>query len=222
MIQQFHSWACYQSNHNSGTSLVIQWLGICLPTQGTWVRSLVWEDSTRWRGFPDGLVVKNLPANAGDARDLGRSLGQEDPLEEEMATGSSILAWRIPWTEEPGGLQSTGSQSQTWLEHGKATKRLHNCWAHTLQTPSPALQSLHPLALEPLALDKSSHTTRSPCTTSGEQRRRQSVAKINTEKPIYKDAYTPVFMASLYTTAKKQKHISTDRRTGKDVVGACA
>ena len=39
-----------------------------------------------------------------------RSLGGEDPLEEGMATHSSILAWRIPWTEEPGGLQSTGSQ----------------------------------------------------------------------------------------------------------------
>ena len=39
----------------------------------------------------------------------GRSLGGEDPLEEEMATHSSILAWRIPWTEEPGGLQSMGS-----------------------------------------------------------------------------------------------------------------
>ena len=38
------------------------------------------------------------------------SLGQEDPLEEEMATHSSILAWEIPWTEEPGGLQSMGSQ----------------------------------------------------------------------------------------------------------------
>ena len=38
------------------------------------------------------------------------SLGQEDPLEKEMATHSSILAWRIPWTEEPGGLQFTGSQ----------------------------------------------------------------------------------------------------------------
>ena len=38
------------------------------------------------------------------------SLGQEDPLEEEMTTHSSILAWRIPWTEEPGGLQSMGSQ----------------------------------------------------------------------------------------------------------------
>ena len=39
-----------------------------------------------------------------------RSLGQEDPLEKEMAAHSSIPAWRIPWTEEPGGLQSTGSQ----------------------------------------------------------------------------------------------------------------
>ena len=45
------------------------------------------------------LVVKNPPANAGDARDLG----WEDPLEEGMATHSSILAWRISWTEEPGG-----------------------------------------------------------------------------------------------------------------------
>ena len=40
-----------------------------------------------------------------------RSLGQEDPLEKETATDSSLLAWRIPWMEEPGGLQSTGSQS---------------------------------------------------------------------------------------------------------------
>ena len=44
-----------------------------------------------------------------------RSLGQEDPLEKEMATHSSALAWRIPWTEEPGGLQSVGSLSQTRL-----------------------------------------------------------------------------------------------------------
>ena len=41
------------------------------------------------------------------------SLGREDPLEKEMATHSSILTWGIPWTEEPGGLQSTGSQSRT-------------------------------------------------------------------------------------------------------------
>ena len=42
-----------------------------------------------------------------------QSLGREDPLEERMATLSSILAWRSPWTEEPGGLQSIGLQSQT-------------------------------------------------------------------------------------------------------------
>ena len=52
-------------------------------------------------------MVKNLPANAGDA---GLILGQEDPLEKEMATHSSILDWRIPWAEEPGGLQSLGLQ----------------------------------------------------------------------------------------------------------------
>ena len=43
-------------------------------------------------------------------------LGQEDPLEKEMATYYSILAWRIPWTEEPGGLWPTGSQSRTQLK----------------------------------------------------------------------------------------------------------
>ena len=55
-------------------------------------------------------MVKNLPASAGEAGDPFRSLGQEDPLEEGMAAHPSLLAWRIPWTEEPGGLQSTGSQ----------------------------------------------------------------------------------------------------------------
>ena len=52
-------------------------------------------------------MVKNLPCNAGDT---GSTLGQEDPLEKEIATHSSILAWEIAWTEEPGGLQSKGSQ----------------------------------------------------------------------------------------------------------------
>ena len=60
-------------------------------------------------------MVKNL-CNARDAMMPVRSLGQEDPLEKEMTTHSSILAWEIPWTEEPGGLQSTGLQkSQTRL-----------------------------------------------------------------------------------------------------------
>ena len=51
--------------------------------------------------------LKHLPAMR---ETWVQSLDQEDPLEKEMATHSSILAWRIPWTEEPGGLQSTGSQ----------------------------------------------------------------------------------------------------------------
>ena len=55
------------------------------------------------------LVVKNPPANAGDIRDTVRSLGREDPLEEGLATQPSVLAWRIPCAEEPGGLQSIGS-----------------------------------------------------------------------------------------------------------------
>ena len=59
------------------------------------------------RGFPGGSLVKYLPVK----QETGvQSLGQEDPPETEMATHSSIFAWRIPWTEEHGGLQSMGSQ----------------------------------------------------------------------------------------------------------------
>ena len=60
--------------------------------------------------FLGGSVVKNLPANAGDMGEEGLILGQENPLEEGMATHSSILTWRISWTEEPGGLQFIGLQ----------------------------------------------------------------------------------------------------------------
>ena len=55
-------------------------------------------------GFPDGSVLKNPPVNAGDAGLIPG--GQEDPLVKEMATHSSILAWEIPWTEEPGLTES--------------------------------------------------------------------------------------------------------------------
>ena len=61
-------------------------------------------------GFPGGSVVKNLPAVQ---ETWVQCLGQEDPLEMGTATHSSILAWKIPWTEEPGGLQSMGLQ-ETW------------------------------------------------------------------------------------------------------------
>ena len=55
-------------------------------------------------------MVKNLPASAEDVRDLGPVPGREDPLEKGKATHARILVWRIPWTEEPGGLQSIGLQ----------------------------------------------------------------------------------------------------------------
>ena len=64
--------------------------------------------ATRNRGSPGDAVVKNPPANAG--RTWVSFLRQEDPLAKEMATPSSILAWEIPWPEEPGGLQFLGSQ----------------------------------------------------------------------------------------------------------------
>ena len=55
-------------------------------------------------------MVKHMPANAGNIRDVGRSPGQGDALEKGTETHSRILAWRIPWTEEPSGLQSMGSK----------------------------------------------------------------------------------------------------------------
>ena len=65
------------------------------------------------QGFSDDSEVNNLPAvqeTQETQKAQGSSLGWKDPLEEEMATCSSILAWRIPWTEERRGLQSMGSQ----------------------------------------------------------------------------------------------------------------
>ena len=66
------------------------------------------------KDFPGGSLIKKPPAKE-ETQD--QSLGWEDPLEKEMATHSSILAWKIPWTEESGGLQSMGSQSQTQLSN---------------------------------------------------------------------------------------------------------
>ena len=70
--------------------------------------------------FPGGSVVKNLPAMQEMQKTWVQSLGWEDPLEEEIATRSSTLAWKIPWTEEPGRLQSTGSQR---VGHNLVTKQ---------------------------------------------------------------------------------------------------
>ena len=76
--------------HSPGIRTMSRILGLPAPTMG----------------FPGGSVVKNLPANVGDAGDASLSLGKEDPLEEEMATHSNILAWEILWREEPGGIHS--------------------------------------------------------------------------------------------------------------------
>ena len=77
-------------------------------------------------------MVKNLPANAGDVRDMGSILGQEDPLEEEMATHASILAWKIPWTEKPGGLYSPwGHKGSNLTEHTQVSQvNIYNIYLH--------------------------------------------------------------------------------------------
>ena len=80
-----------------------------------------WETGLRYkhqgrRGFPGDSVVKNPPARQEPQEMRVPSLGREDLLEEEMASHSSVLAWRIPWTEEPGRLQSMGLQNQTQLK----------------------------------------------------------------------------------------------------------
>ena len=72
-----------------------------------------WTISQAFCELPCGSVGKNLPVNA-DTR--VRSLGREDPLEEDMATHFSVLAWEVPWTEEPGGLPSMGSQELDMTE----------------------------------------------------------------------------------------------------------
>ena len=67
-------------------------------------------------------MIKNPPANAGNARDVGSIPWSGRSSEKEMVTHLSITAWKIPWTEEPGGLQSTGSQR---VRHNRVTE--HPC-----------------------------------------------------------------------------------------------
>ena len=73
-------------------------------------------------GFPSGSAVKNPPAMQEPQETWFWFLGVEDPLEQGMATHSSILTWRIPWTEEPGGLRSIGS------------KRVRHDWSNLAST----------------------------------------------------------------------------------------
>ena len=88
-------------------TLIFAWRRAGTPsTQTSQQLSIIWFP--RVLGFPGGSAVKKSPAMQEPQEMWVRSLGREDPLKEGMATHSGILAWRIPWTEEPGGLPSTG------------------------------------------------------------------------------------------------------------------
>ena len=84
--------------------------GITVITLST-LKIAFWVTVKRQSGFPGGSVVKNPPAKQATPV---WSLCQEDPLEEQMATHSSIFAWEIPWTEEPGGLQCMGVAKESF------------------------------------------------------------------------------------------------------------
>ena len=105
-------------------------------------------------------AVKNLPAMQEPQETHFQSLGQEDPLEQGASTHFSILAWRIPWTEEPDVLQSIGSQSRaqlkqlsmhacrvgrTWLQGGRAVSQ--SLWPVLQDSPPTVLQAQVPAPL---------------------------------------------------------------------------
>ena len=128
-------WILYQLSQK-GSPRILEWVAYPFssrssqPTNQTGVSCIAGGFFTNWAvreahirpllvltwGFPGGSAVKNLPAVQELQEIQVWSLGQEDPLEKGMATHSSILAWRIPWTEKPAGIQSMWSQSWTWLK----------------------------------------------------------------------------------------------------------
>ena len=92
-------------------------------------------------GFPGGLVVKNSPAQAEATGDGVQSMGWKDPLEEEMATYSSILVWEIPWAEEPGGYSPKGCHKSDATEHTRTHAHTHtHTHTHTRSTFSVGIR----------------------------------------------------------------------------------
>ena len=116
--EQFISGEAEAAGENKGLPKVIRdhlnWSAMLRNSEvvGVEVFKCFWKNLLRWWGIPRGSVVKNMPAKQ---ETQVQSLGGEDPLEEEMATHSTIFAWRTPSSEQPGELQSMGLQSQTWL-----------------------------------------------------------------------------------------------------------
>ena len=122
--------AAHQAPPSMGFSRQECWSGVPLPSpQMVLVRSFLWLSNIPLYicGLPHGSVVKNLSVMQETQEIRVLSLGQEDTMEEEMATHSSILGWKIPWTEEPGGLQSMGSQR---VGCDQATK--HTCVQYSI------------------------------------------------------------------------------------------
>ena len=101
-----HATGCRGAGEGPGKNGACAWTAECHSEAAEETPGLNWEVQ-RDQGFPGGSAVKNPPAMQ---ETWARSLGRDDPLEKEMATHSSILACDIPWTEEPGGLQSMGLQ----------------------------------------------------------------------------------------------------------------
>ena len=92
------------------SGIVVLWLGLY---------HISWR-YFRWKGIPWWFRDKEFTCNGGDAGHRFQSLGWEDPLEKEMATHSSTLVWKIPWTEEPSRLHSMGSQ-KSWIQQQTTT-----------------------------------------------------------------------------------------------------
>ena len=135
------SFSISHSNEYSGLiSFRIDWLDL-LAVQGT-LKSLLQQHSSNasilWRSgfFSPSLTAQRLKHLPPMGETWVRSLSREDPLEKEMETHSSILAWRIPWMEEPGRLQSTGSQR---VGHNWATSLTHSLITTWWMRTMPAL-----------------------------------------------------------------------------------
>ena len=136
----------YNSNHNYKP-----W---CLPVRRFWCVSINSEKT----GFPCGSEVENPPVMQEPQETWVQSLGQDEPLEEGTATHSSILARRIPCTEEPGRLQSMGSQeSQTWLKQLSTHTHTHTM---TLLLVMSSLSVNQQRMLDEMSLNRSRQKTK--------------------------------------------------------------
>ena len=121
-------WECWVlATGPSGKSLLTLFWSMISPTLSFGILNR----SIREEGLPGGVVVKNLPANAGDIRDAGSIPGMGRSLEEEMATHSSILIWKIPWTEARGEIWDrfflTSFQRNNPADISSVTSSLQNC-----------------------------------------------------------------------------------------------